>query len=344
MKNASVSAGLVSSFLKFAVSRGASRMALDKATGLMPEALEDPDSRVPMETYKALVDEAVKLTGDGALSLRFSTETAIDDISIVGLIVHATSSMAESLEQLNRYSRLVVEVDVMAEGDRFVVLPDESGELWIEDRRPDPNSFPALTESAFACFIGEMRRHFPDFPFARELEVTHPRPSYADACEEILQVPVRYESTRNALRISPDWLGIEYEKSNSYVFGIFTGRGDALMQALEQDRSVKGQLEAHLLPRLQLGELEMEEVASDLGMTRQTLYRRLKAEGVSFAAVLDDLRCRMAKDYLGTRKVSVNQTAYLVGFSEASSFVRAFRRWTGVSPAAWREAGGQPAV
>jgi AraC-like DNA-binding protein len=67
-------------------------------------------------------------------------------------------------------------------------------------------------------------------------------------------------------------------------------------------------------------------------MSRQTLYRRLKEEGCTFEQVLDDLRHRLALDYLTARKASVNETAYLVGFSDPAAFSRAFKRWTGKSP------------
>jgi AraC-like DNA-binding protein len=81
----------------------------------------------------------------------------------------------------------------------------------------------------------------------------------------------------------------------------------------------------------------MEAIAAKIGVSRQTLYRNLKAEGVTFEQVLDDLRRTMALDYLRARKVSVNETAYLVGFSDPAAFSRAFKRWTGMSP---REARG----
>ena len=74
-------------------------------------------------------------------------------------------------------------------------------------------------------------------------------------------------------------------------------------------------------------------LAARIGISaRQTLFRRLKAEGATFETILDDLRQTMARDYLSGRKVSVNETAYLVGFSDAAAFSRAFKRWTGVSP------------
>jgi AraC-like DNA-binding protein len=76
----------------------------------------------------------------------------------------------------------------------------------------------------------------------------------------------------------------------------------------------------------------MDGIASTLGLSRQTLSRRLKAEGTTFEKVLDELRHRMALNYMSGQKVSVNETAYLVGFSEPAAFSRAFKRWTGTSP------------
>ena len=73
-------------------------------------------------------------------------------------------------------------------------------------------------------------------------------------------------------------------------------------------------------------------IARKLGLSRQTLFRRLKAEGVTFEKVLDELRHNMAVHYLSEKKASVNETAYLVGFSDPAAFSRAFKRWTGSSP------------
>jgi AraC-like DNA-binding protein len=91
-----------------------------------------------------------------------------------------------------------------------------------------------------------------------------------------------------------------------------------------------------LLPHLHTGEVGVETIARSMGQSRQTLYRKLKAEGVSYEQVLDGLRRRLSFDYLGDRRLSVNETAYLLGFSDPASFSHAFKRWTGLSPRAWR--------
>jgi AraC-like DNA-binding protein len=110
-----------------------------------------------------------------------------------------------------------------------------------------------------------------------------------------------------------------------------------LLAELEAAKTVRGRVEAILLPRLHTGDVGVELIARTLQTSRQTLYRSLKLEGVTFEQVLDELRHRMALHYLAGEQVSVNETAYLVGFSEPAAFSRAFKRWTGASPRAVRQ-------
>ena len=95
------------------------------------------------------------------------------------------------------------------------------------------------------------------------------------------------------------------------------------------------------MPILHTGDASMDLIAARLAVSRQTVYRQLKAEGVTFETVLDELRHRLAVHYLSGQKTSVNETAYLVGFSEPAAFSRAFKRWTGTSPRSLRPAGAR---
>ena len=87
----------------------------------------------------------------------------------------------------------------------------------------------------------------------------------------------------------------------------------------------------------------MEALARALGCSRQTLYRRLRAEGVTFEALLDRVRCRLAMRLLRDEKASVKDTAYRLGFADPAAFSRAFKRWTGSSPRFWRGKAVNPA-
>jgi AraC-like DNA-binding protein len=86
------------------------------------------------------------------------------------------------------------------------------------------------------------------------------------------------------------------------------------------------------MPILHTGEVNMDTIAGKMGLSRQTLLRKLKAEGITFEQALDELRYKLALHYLSGRKASVNETAYLVGFSDPAAFSRAFKRWTGKAP------------
>lgn len=98
------------------------------------------------------------------------------------------------------------------------------------------------------------------------------------------------------------------------------------------------EVERHLEPLLASGTIRIEAVARALGCSRQTLYRRLKAEGVTFAELLDGLRRRLALRFVREQGLSVKEASWRLGFSEPAAFSRAFKRWTGKTPGAMRSA------
>ncbi|HYE44799.1 MAG TPA: AraC family transcriptional regulator [Caulobacter sp.] len=327
---ATVAAGLVIGLADYATGRGADRADLLAAAGLTEADLSDLDARLPFQRYVDLMRAAKAACGDPALALHFAEDLDLSRMSVVGLISHAAPTMAEAFAQLNRYGQLVMEVEGVAAGERFAMRMRD-GEVWLVDQRARPNDFPELTESTFTRFaVGP--RHFLPRPIVTAVEVTHERPAHAAEYERIFGVPVTFGAEWNALRMDMSLADHPVALLPQYAFGVLTGRADALLAELSRTTTLRGRVEALLLPILHTGKASVDYAAGQLGVSRQTLFRRLKAEGTSFEAVLDGLRRRLALDYLSARKVSVNETAYLVGFSEPAAFSRAFKRWTGMSP------------
>lgn len=332
---ATVAAGYTAALFTFAVSKGADRRQLLMATGLAASELADPDARLPFESFKALMRAAQGLTGDPALALRFGAESDLSAFSIVGLIADASDTMAHALQQLNRYGQLVVEVD-LGVGERFQNVRDAQG-MWLVDLRHDPNGFPELTESTFARIVSHSSRFgTADQPFVIGAQVTHPAPVYRAEYERILGVPVAFDCNRNALLVDASWINRKISQTNHYAFGVLSRRAAELLESLAQSKTTRGEVERLLIPVLHTGDFDVEQVAAQLGMSRKTLYRKLKAESATFERVLDELRQKMARHYLDGKKVSVNETAYLTGFSDRSTFARAYKRWTGKTPRAKR--------
>ena len=316
--------------MELAVSKGASRQELAERSRIDPAELQDRDNRIPFARYMALMRAGKELCNDPALALHFGEAVDLSEMTIVGQFASASGSMADDIAQLNRYAPLTLEVD--GGGDR-IQLARIDGQLWMIDARPNPNDFPELTESFFARAVCGMRRRLGETQFVKAVHVTHPEPAYRAEYDRIFQMPVVFESEKNALLLSDDfWPTARAVLPSRYVSDILSARADALLERLEKSKSTRGRVESLLTPMLHTGDASMDAIAGKLGLSRQTLFRKLKAEGVTFAKVLDELRHKMALHYLTEKKVSVNETAYLVGFSDPAAFSRAFKRWTGSSP------------
>lgn len=117
--------------------------------------------------------------------------------------------------------------------------------------------------------------------------------------------------------------------------GAFLGElARAFVAAVERPSAFRRDVEGRIEALLETGQASIDRVAADIGLSRQTLYRRLKDEGVTFEELLDKLRHRLALRYLREDKLSVKAASYRLGFSEPAAFSRAFKRWTGASPRA----------
>ena len=335
-----VSAGYAKSLLDYVATRGVDSGDILRKLALDATLFDDPDRRLPFEAYKSMMAVAKQATGDPALALHYGAANDFNEFSVVGLICYSAPTMGAAFQQLARYSRLVAEMDIAHGEERFGLVPDDRG-LWMIDTHLAPEMFIELTESTWARFIAETRRHFPDAAFAREVHVPYPAPPHAAVYEEVYGAPVTFESDRNAMLIDPSWLSIELPTPypNAFAFRTLINHADQLMERLKADDRLVSRVEEVLLPALHRDEAGMDMAASALGMSRQTLYRRLKEEGTSFEAILDTLRYRMALRYIEGGHASMNEIAYLLGFSDPSVFSRAFKRWTGKSPSAWKAEG-----
>lgn len=329
MTEPSVAAGIVRGFMEAAVSRGAERAALAAAAAIDPADLDDQDKRIPLASFRALIKAGQRLANDPALALHYGEAVDLSEVSIVGLIGQASETMMHAFVQLQRYNRLVADFDT-GPGERYT-LDRRGDELWLVDNRLNPQDFPEHTEIGFAQMVTGCRQFGVD-SFTTAVRVSHADPGYASEYERILGAPVTFACGENAMRLEQRYLFHPIALQPRYVFGILSDHAEALLRGLDVAGTVRGQVVALLMAVLHTGAANVDMVAAKLGMSRQTLFRRLRGEGTSFARLLDELRHQLALHYLGSDKVSVNEAAYLVGFSDPAAFSRAFKRWTGSSP------------
>ena len=331
MPEGTVAASAVHALLEFAVSRGADRAALRDRARLTPDELVDRDSRVALHKYVALMRAAKLLCNAPALALHFGETVDMSEISI-GASVGGVTSVDDMLAQINRYASLAIEIETVGKGDRFQ-LQRRQGQLWMVDARRNPSEFVELSESSFARMICSTRRALGDNQLCKAIHFTHAEPSYGAEYSRVFRVPVVFGSTMNALQLDePLFLKMRPPATSEYLSVILREHAEALLAKLEGAQSMQGRVKRVLTALLPTGTASADATAASLGLSRQTLFRRLKAEGTSYEAVLSELRYKLSLHHLDDERLSVKRTARLVGFSDATAFSRAFKRWTGASP------------
>ncbi len=336
MAEPTIAAGFARAFLDFAVSRGGDRQMLIKRSHIHPDDLKEQDNRVPLANYMALMKAGIELCNEPALALLFGEAVRMSDISILGLIGQAETA-EEARLRVNRYSRLAIDEGHSETSDRLEFIR-EDGKVWLNFTSAIYDDNPLLTEALFARCVCDGRAlsdatgGVTRWPSPKAIRFTHEEPSYRAEFDRIFGVPLEFSSHMNAMLFDEELLSVRLPQTNSYVFRLLNQQAEALLERLESLESARGRVESLLIPILETGEATMDTIAGKLGLSRQTLFRKLKAEGVTFEQVLDELRHKLALQYLNGKKASVNGTAYLLGFSDPAAFSRAFKRWTGSSP------------
>ena len=332
MSEPTIAAGFAHGLLEFAVSQGVSREALLALSQIRAADLADHFNRIPLARYITLMREAKTLCDDPALALHFGASSNCRDLTLVAMIASSCESVTRAFEMMNRYGRISLDVDGIDGPDHFPVEFAHEG-AWLIDNRQHQGLYPELTETTFARFATHIPMAFGTGA-VRAVHLAQTAPAHLATSRAIFGVPVQFGCRRSAILLDPAIFAARIATAPRYALGVLTARADELLQALEGSRSTRGRVESVLVPLLPTGDVSMERVARDLAMSRPTLYRKLKAEQVTFEETLDALRHRMALHHLSNRMVTVNEVSLLVGFADPAAFSRAFKRWTGSSPRA----------
>lgn len=341
MREPSISAIAVRSLVDLAVSMGADRNVLLANAGISASSLDGADARIPFDRYVSVTREAQSLCHDPAFALRYGEMIDVSDISISCAVASATGVTIDGvIGQINRFARLGADVECADNGDRLQ-LKRVAGQLWLVDTRRNPNDFPELTEATFARMITSTRRALGEMPFFLAVEFTHASPAYHAEYERIFRIPMTFGAKRNAFCLDERLLRAHRPRPSSpLVTRVLREHAERLLERLDATQTVRGRVESEILSLLGKGDASIDAVSRSLALSRQTVFRGLKAEGVTFEAVLDQVRHRLAIRHLRDEGLPVYRVSQLLGYSEPAAFSRAFKRWTGTSPRAMRGSRG----
>lgn len=167
------------------------------------------------------------------------------------------------------------------------------------------------------------------------VDITRQRPSYAHEYNFLFMAPIQFDQTENCLRFAARYLDMPIVQTEQELNQFLSGPSIYLMSSPDADRSMVSRVRTMIKGDVAGNFPEFNAIAQALNLTTATLRRRLRAEGSSYQQLKDDIRRDTAIYHLGRGKLNMDQVAEYVGFAEPTSFFRAFKRWTGVTPRAY---------
>lgn len=323
-----VSAGMARNLVDFATARGGNTAALLAAARLSPATLAEEDARIPFARYAALYEAAEGLLGDPAFALRLGECLEGMDL-LVCHVGSGSATLGGALEIINRYGRLAIDVETIGGDDPFQIEHSAEG-IWLIDASIYPGDAPQLTETSFARLVAGTRQ-LSERRFVRSVHLRRTEPSFLDEYERVFRAPLMFGQQRNAMLMDPDWFSLPLPATSRYADTVLEAHAEQLLAELNPAGNGRRSASELVADRISSGARTMAAVAQDLGMSRATLYRALRAEGTTFDRIAERVRRDLAMRLLRDGR-TIAETADHLGFSDRSAFSRAFKRWTGASP------------
>jgi AraC-like DNA-binding protein len=308
---------------------GADRRKLLAAVGLAAADLEDPEGRVPSSRLLALLHEAAGRLSDPLVGLHAAGR--VHTRGPLFYLLLSSPRFGEALQLLERYARVSLDTQRM----EIVVAGDEVS-LTIDPGDPTVRASHHAVDYIVGAILGSVRRAVPGVR-PTGVDLAHPPVGDPGEWERVFGCPVRFGARRNVLRFPAAALKRVPVAANRAVAAQIKRYNAALLARVTSDRI--GDRVADMVRMLLLDGLRADRflVARRLGMSERTLKRRLLKDGTTFKGLRDGVRAETAQALLSNRSLKVETVARSVGFTGTAPFSKAFARWSGVSPARYRE-------
>ncbi len=376
MPGHSLLSAFVAAVVDAAVALGWPRGVLLAEAGLDPDLLADPDARVPyaqdlrLWTVLARRPFGHHPVGKPPAGLALGERLGLAGLGVLGYAMGAHATAGEALAWLAHYQAVLHPELVPRVSGR--AGPGGPEVVFAYPANPD---LAALREPVYAQAAANVAvlRALTGRPAVAARAVAYPLPPPADADrrdraedhERHFGCRVAWDAPELTIAFDAALLAVPLPRADPPLRGYLTRRANALRAALPDDRpgggpkdgsddgpdgspdvapDVSALVQQRIEAALAHGPPRLGTVARALAMSDRTLHRRLAAEGTSFAALASAARRARATRLLGDPRLSCSEVAVLLGYAEPAAFFRAFRRWTGLTPRAWRAAAARPSA
>lgn len=303
-----------------------------KQVGLRRTDLADPEYRLPHVLVLELIERAASLVGDVSYGLRLGASRDTRDRGLLGFLLLNSPTLMDGMINLQRYSKVVGEGENL-EIERIgahVVLRFREADPALRGLRHNSDFIAAsvvrgcrdLTRQA----ISPIRAEFIGAEPSAKVEYT-----------DILGCPIKFGAEWDALVYSEETTRLPAKGADDKLLRVLEEACQKIIGPTSKEPDVVRKVRELVVERLPKGSANIDAIADELNISSKTLERRLAKRGQRFSALLDETRCKAAKHYLEETNMRIAQVAYMAGYTEAATLVRAFKRWTGTTPMKFRD-------
>lgn len=331
--------GVVSAVFAYKIV-GVADVALDKAS-LLRELGIDPATRpelsqiVADDRYYALLERLADAeTTPARLPLAAGAAMRCEDYGAFGMAWKAAPNLLGSFARAERYARLLTNVST------YEVVADEREVAIVLHRQGDRRGLRLSNEASLASVVTICREVSTRRVDPCAVQIRHAGPVDRAPYETFFGCEVSFSAGRNALVFDRSVVERPNRLGDEAMSRFFSALLDRELENVDPAEPIEALVRMQISRSLSAGLPRMTEVARAVGMSERTLHRRLADLGITYKTLAEQTRRQLAEGLLRQTRYSLAEVAFMTGFSEQSAFNRAFKRWEGRTPAAFRAAGG----
>lgn len=288
--------------------------------------------RMPIETWWDILAELQRAHPIDTLGVEIGALTQAHHIGMLGYLAIYSDTIVQALTRFSRFQRLLHNMapsKIYVEGDDLIV--------WWD---PAAGTSSLLSDQVLVSgLVTLIRRHGgkPDVS-PHLVEFPQAQPADTSAYEAFFKCPVVFGREALSVRLPARHMNLPVMTRDPHLMSLLEQQAEVMLQKLPDRDALLKQLRHHISMSLQDGTPEFADVATRMGMAERTLYRYLQERGLRYKAILNELRFQLAGEYMRDPKLSLPEIALLLGYAEQSAFSRAFKEWSGETPASYRRA------
>jgi AraC-like DNA-binding protein len=291
---------------------------------------DDPDNIITHHNRSQLLQQCVNKTGCQHFGLLIGQKTGPSALGLVGFFMQHSPDLATALHSLVHYSHLHVRGAV-------IYLEKDNGSVFLGYSIFQSNieAHQQIEDGAVAIAFNILRQLCGPSWKPDEVHFSHQKPADSRAYKQFFNAPVKFDTEHSGLLFSAHWLQQAVVGANPELYRFLQKQIDEFDH--QSGDNFAEQVQRALHSALHTHQATADHIAELFSIHPRTLNRRLKSCGTSFQQLADQTRFEIAQQLLENSSIQLNQIAATLGYSDASAFSRSFRRWSGMTPAAWRE-------